>query len=1506
MWMMKMKHIFSMFLFVVFVVFMGMHVQAEDNMDEIIVHYTVYSSAQERYFNIFKIDMDVKAHSYGNWEFWYSNDGVNYKKDYESPILNSVGSYSLDHKLYDISGIAPDKPTVVEISYNTGSTYYCKVNAKANSTLLYYKYYATWEDEKKELFTTIPKEGYATEDIKDHVKGFYYVINSNNKSDFSIRESEVQFTSSINLPFDVSDFGKYIHVRAVSCSGKVSDVLTIPLDSNYIPRKIVKLSAMDGISKLTGAGSYLPGETVTISAELEEYYQFKKWSGTYENNKQTYTFQMPNKHVILTGSAERAAYTLIYDGMGGTRVPEPQMIQAGDSGKISSKEPIRNNYTFVEWNESGDGSGTGYQPGDTLVLTDNKTLIAIWKSDTYTIRLHANAPLSASNKITHFNYNEKKIELKDASTSIREANGITYFGKTSSYTERGVRFSDIIYFYNDSGGITNALYTCWSAASDDDYRWGCKNPDGSTQNGHLLYTDPNSHKYKGMILYDTTTKHYYRLEHLHLEGGYYALCLSNWGSDLTGWKDLGTSYPVTCDSGWTWYGTNNSTGEGYFEKSFTKSSEETLPSSSEVFQLTGWHTVDSDSTTDKKGTSWVNSNDIHGKYYASGTKVADLALTDSGSKTIELYAPWYNNTYRVCFYANGGRGSMIPVTYKYDDTEKKELPVNTFEKSQATFEYWRMYNPSSSSKVNDKAVVSNWSSEHNSSVNLYASWKAGEITYQIAYNGNGAEGYMPPVKNISYNQQVTISQSAYYKNGYQFAGWTEEPVTYKEYLKNKEQYSIIKAGQKVSKLTNIQGKTITYYALWKPDGIDENGELIHYTVRFDGNGSENGTINDIQADYDKIVKLPKNQFSKSNYHFTGWNTKADGNGTSYSELQEVKNLANTKDAVVILYAQWKINQYVVRFDGNKADSGNMTDIQIEYGQSRELPENQYQKAGYHFIGWNTEADGSGVSYKNKQQVKNLISGNGSIQIFYAQWVPMKCTIHFDGNGADIGSMDNLTISYETAKTLPKNQYQKTGYEFNGWNTKVDGSGVFYSDGDMYQNIDTEDNAKVILYAQWKGVSYSVKFDGNTANSGSMENQFMIYGEKMSLTGNKYGKTGYQFVGWNTKADGKGKSYQDGEEVMNLTSIKGEVIILYAQWKDVIPPVIKDIDGNHFTQDELIYEWTNQDVILQFTAEDNGSGMKTLRLESEDGKTKVINTEKIKKTITKEGISGYNLIAEDNTGNISVLHIIVKIDKQPPTADNENRYVFEGSESLTKTIKAVDEGGSGIKNFELYSGNAENEENPSLTLLKVADSISGDNAELTYTFEDDIVSDKIYYTLLIADNAGNVTKRLFYIDAAMSLQTKAWKYNKTTVTDDTETLTYMQYGDMRCWFETVLNGYMTEVTYDFCDELNELGLEDVTHTLIPAEAVTDSLVVYLPKTMVFEKTYTVTVRGKRGEREVSVTLNLMHTEMKHKPHPAIRYQNDMAMPWGGGEWIDYKKLAEEQKKKAQEQKKQIDN
>ena len=82
--------------------------------------------------------------------------------------------------------------------------------------------------------------------------------------------------------------------------------------------------------------------------------------------------------------------------------------------------------------------------------------------------------------------------------------------------------------------------------------------------------------------------------------------------------------------------------------------------------------------------------------------------------------------------------------------------------------------------------------------------------------------------------------------------------------------------------------------------------------------------------------------------------------------------------------------------------------------------------------------------------------------------------------------------------------------------------------------------------------YSVSFDANvpanasTACSGNMGDQGFAYDEKKALSSNGYFLPGYDFDGWNTKADGTGTPYADKAEVKNLSE-DGGVITLYAQW-----------------------------------------------------------------------------------------------------------------------------------------------------------------------------------------------------------------------------------------------------------------------------------------------------------------------------------------------------------------------
>ena len=71
---------------------------------------------------------------------------------------------------------------------------------------------------------------------------------------------------------------------------------------------------------------------------------------------------------------------------------------------------------------------------------------------------------------------------------------------------------------------------------------------------------------------------------------------------------------------------------------------------------------------------------------------------------------------------------------------------------------------------------------------------------------------------------------------------------------------------------------------------------------------------------------------------------------------------------------------------------------------------------------------------------------------------------------------------------------------------------------------------------------TISFDAN-GGEGTMETQTVKIGEDTALSANQFTREGYDFTGWNTKADGTGEKYEDGATV-NLS----DDITLYAQWQ----------------------------------------------------------------------------------------------------------------------------------------------------------------------------------------------------------------------------------------------------------------------------------------------------------------------------------------------------------------------
>ena len=93
-----------------------------------------------------------------------------------------------------------------------------------------------------------------------------------------------------------------------------------------------------------------------------------------------------------------------------------------------------------------------------------------------------------------------------------------------------------------------------------------------------------------------------------------------------------------------------------------------------------------------------------------------------------------------------------------------------------------------------------------------------------------------------------------------------------------------------------------------------------------------------------------------------------------------------------------------------------------------------------------------------------------------------------------------------------------------------------------------------MYALWDEtvtpITYYIEFDGNagTAARNIPDKMEVQYGEEVVLPEQKPERTGFTFMGWNTRTDGQGTEYQPQDTVKNLTTVNHVTVKLYARWK----------------------------------------------------------------------------------------------------------------------------------------------------------------------------------------------------------------------------------------------------------------------------------------------------------------------------------------------------------------------
>ena len=159
-----------------------------------------------------------------------------------------------------------------------------------------------------------------------------------------------------------------------------------------------------------------------------------------------------------------------------------------------------------------------------------------------------------------------------------------------------------------------------------------------------------------------------------------------------------------------------------------------------------------------------------------------------------------------------------------------------------------------------------------------------------------------------------------------------------------------------------------------------------YTVTYAPNGADEGSVPFDSSEYQKgdtVTALTNTGgLVLSGYSFDGWNTAANGAGTSYS----VGATFTIGSSNVTLYAQWSSNRtYTVTYNENGADSGFLPTDSTSYQQGATVSvlnnTGNLARTGYAFIGWSTAANGSGTSYTTGT---TFTMGSSNVTL-YAQW-----------------------------------------------------------------------------------------------------------------------------------------------------------------------------------------------------------------------------------------------------------------------------------------------------------------------------------------------------------------------------------------------------------------------------------------------------------------------------------------------------------------------------------------
>ncbi len=299
-------------------------------------------------------------------------------------------------------------------------------------------------------------------------------------------------------------------------------------------------------------------------------------------------------------------------------------------------------------------------------------------------------------------------------------------------------------------------------------------------------------------------------------------------------------------------------------------------------------------------------------------------------------------------------------------------------------------------------------------------------------------------------------------------------------------------------------------------------EESHAKVSFNGNG---GMIPDTEGgmhETDDIWTLLGQPVSeeirpeKQGCDFMGWYETPDCTGEPWDFV------FNEVYGDMTLYAKFVPARHTVTLDAQGGSCDETEQLYSTGYATDSLP--TPVKTDYQFIGWYTRPEGNGELYTTTSSMPNT-----DIKL-YAAWLQKgkSLTVRYSANGGECSKTQSLVPYNSTISDLPTPT--RSGSTFLGWNTKIDGSGEYYT------KTTKVIRANLTLYAIWETESYKLTFDPGkgTVGTRSRNVEFNAYIGELPYAE----RDGYKFLGW---------AYKDGTYADPYDTMPEKDVTLTAMW-----------------------------------------------------------------------------------------------------------------------------------------------------------------------------------------------------------------------------------------------------------------------------------------------------------------------------------------------------------------------